>query len=78
MGHYFSNQEEQNTNKGMMYFCYQSAKKEFVGRWVGASYDGPLLSGFAVISKSKQQALLRLNELVAAHPGKVPIVSYAI
>ena len=78
MGGYFSNEEEQNTNKGMMYFCYQSARKEFVGRWVGTSYDGPLLSGFAVISKSKEQSLGRLKELVTTHPDKVPIISYAL
>ena len=77
MGHYFAEKEEQNTNKGIMYFCYQSAKRELVGRWVGNSYDGPLLSGFCVISKHRDQSITRLKELLKVHPDKVPIISYS-
>jgi predicted secreted protein len=35
MGHYFSVRAEQNTNKGIMYFHYDSAKKQLVGPAVG-------------------------------------------
>ena len=78
MGHYFAEKEEQNNNKGIMYFSYQSAKKEFIGRWVGTGHDGPLQSGFAVISKNREQSLQRLNEILKAHPNKVSIISYSI
>lgn len=77
MGHYFAKQEENNASKGIMYFHYSSAKKEFIGRWVGSSYDGPLLSGFGVITKSKSRSLVLLQELLKSHPGKVPIISYS-
>jgi hypothetical protein len=78
MGHYFARPEEQNTNKGIMYFCYVSAKKQFIGSWVGASYDGPLLTGFVVISKHKTESVELLKQIIKSHPDKVPIISYSM
>ena len=78
MGHYFAEKSENNTAKGMLYFHYNSARKEFVGRWVGCSYDGPLMSGFGVITKKKEKALALLQEALRAHPDKVPIIPYAV
>jgi hypothetical protein len=78
MGHYFSTRNEQNTNKGIMFFNYNSARKEFIGRWVGASYDGPLLSGFGVIAKSRERAFAILKELLEKHPDSVPIITNTI
>ena len=75
MGWYFSKQSEQNTNKGIMYFNYDGSKKVFVGVWVGSSYDGPLLSGFGVISKTKDQALEILQAICKKHKNKVAIIS---
>jgi len=78
MGNYFAEKAENNTSKGMLYFHYNSARKEFVGRWVGCSYDGPLLSGFGVIAKKKEKALALLQELLQGHPDKVPIIGYSL
>jgi hypothetical protein len=78
MGHYCADRAENNTAKGMMYFHFNSARKEFVGRWVGCSYDGPLLCGFGVIAKDKARSLELLQELIKVHPDKVPIISYAM
>ena len=78
MGHYFALREEQNTNKGIMYFYFDSAKKQLIGRWVGASYDGPLLNGFVVISKNKSESVALLQHIIKNHPDKVPIISYSM
>jgi len=78
MGHYFARPEEQNTNKGIMYFYYDSAKKQLIGSWVGASYDGPLLNGFVVISKHKTESIEVLKQIIKSHPDKVSIISYSM
>jgi len=78
MGHYFAQPQEQNTNKGIMFFNYNAARKEFIGRWVGASYDGPLTSGFCVISKSKEKSKGLIDTILATHPDKVPIIFQTI
>jgi hypothetical protein len=78
MGHYFAVLEEQKTHKGIMYFNFDSAKQQLIGRWVGSSYDSPLSSGFGVISKNKAEAVEVLKQLIKNHPDKVPIITISM
>ena len=34
------------------------------GRWVGNSYDGPMISGFAALARSREQALTTIDRLI--------------
>ena len=78
MGIYSAVEDEQNNSKGTLFLTYNSASKEFLGRWVGVSYDGPLSSGFCVISKTKQKAMRRLKAIIDKHPDKVPILAQLV
>ena len=78
MGWYFAEKEENSTSKGMIYLTYNAPHKLFVGKWVGCSYDGPLVSGFVVISKSRETSFSRLSELITKHPHTNPIITYTM
>lgn len=74
LGWYFATKEENSSNKGMYYFFYDAAKKEFIGKWVGCSYDGPLMTGFCAIAKSRARALEILQTVMAKHPQHCTII----
>jgi len=75
MGWYFAKKEEQNTSKGIMFFYYNSARKTFVGKWVGSAFDGPLSTGFVVISKERQKSINILKGIVSEHSSEIAIIS---
>lgn len=74
LGWYTAKKEENNTSKGMMYFCYDSPKKLFIGKWIGSAYDGPLNTGFGVISKNIETSKNVLNKLITKHKHDVIIL----
>lgn len=78
MGWYFPKKTENNASKGIMFLNYNSSQKIFIGKWVGASYDGPLSTGFVVISKERTASLQILRHILANHPSKVCIISEVI
>ena len=78
MGWYLPRKKENITSKGIMFLSYQSSKKVFYGKWVGASYDGDLSNGFVVISKDRGESLRLLQDLLARHNDQVNIIYDAI
>ena len=43
-------------SKGTMYFVLHAQGEYAHGRWVGLSYDGPVVSGYAALAKTQEQA----------------------
>jgi hypothetical protein len=78
MGWYFPKEVENITSKGIMYLCYQSPRRIFIGRWVGASYDGDLTNGFVVISKDRTISLDLLQKIMDKHKDDVDIIYEAM
>ncbi len=78
MGWYFARHDENNSSRGIMYFTYFSQKRVFYGKWVGASYDGELQTGMAVISDDRNRALQQLQQLLVRYPNRVGIVGYTV
>jgi hypothetical protein len=76
MGWFLAKPEENNASKGIMYFCYLSQRKTFYGQWVGTAYDGELVSGFAVIAKSRESAQTELSQFISCHPQDIRLISY--
>ena len=68
MGWYFPKKEENNSSKGIMYFFYSSQRKIFLGKWIGAGYDGDLMSGLVVVAKDREKAKRLLTKLSAHYP----------
>ena len=42
--------------KGTMYFVLHAQGEHAHGRWVGLSYDGPVVSGYATLARDQEQA----------------------
>jgi hypothetical protein len=78
MGWYNAIKKENNTSKGIMFFCYDSPKRLFIGKWVGCAYDGPLNTGFGVISKDRQKSIDILSELRTKHKHDVILITQRI
>lgn len=53
-------------SKGTMFFRIHAHGQRMVGRWVGLSHDGPILTGSASMAKTKDAALAELSRLVDA------------
>jgi hypothetical protein len=68
MGWYFPKKEESNSSKGIIYMTYLSPQRTFIGQWVGAAYDGDLVTGYVVVKKDRQEARRELEKFIAAHP----------
>lgn len=74
MGWYFPKKTENITSKGIMYMVYSSQKKLFIGQWSGAGYDGDLETGFLVFSKSRDDSMEQLKNIINKFPSKVNII----
>ncbi len=46
-----------------MYFVVHQHGIHMLGRWVGLSYDGPIVTGWATIARSEHEALNLLEQL---------------
>jgi transcriptional regulator with XRE-family HTH domain len=61
MGWYVST-DENVRSKGTMFFIVHTQGHHARGRWVGTSYDGPVISGWCTLARSHDE-LLKLIEL---------------
>jgi len=50
-------------SKGTMYFVLHQHGERMSGRWVGLSYDGPIISGWGAIAKTEDEALAIVDRL---------------
>lgn len=50
-------------SKGALFFALHPHGHEGRGRWVGLSHDGPIVSGWAAMSKTEQGVAAIMNEL---------------
>lgn len=50
-------------SKGTMFFHLHPHGQHMMGRWVGLSHDGPLITGRAAVAKSQDEALATLQEI---------------
>ena len=60
MGWYVAT-DEAIRSKGTMFFILHTQGNHALGRWVGTSYDGPIITGWCALARSKND-LLRLAE----------------
>jgi transcriptional regulator with XRE-family HTH domain len=52
-------------SKGTMYLVLHAQGDYAHGRWVGLSYDGPVVSGYAILARSQDQAKAVMQRLLA-------------
>jgi transcriptional regulator with XRE-family HTH domain len=58
--------EENVRDKGTMFFIQHSSGDFADGRWVGNSYDGPIISGHAALAHSRDEVLATIDALIHA------------
>ena len=58
-------------SKGSMYFRLHPHGLHMTGRWVGLSYDGPLVSGWGAIARTEDEVLSLMNGLRASGSVRV-------
>ena len=75
MGWYSAKEEENNASRGMLYFSYASPRKTFIGKWVGAAYDGALITGFVILMKDREKAKAQLLDFISKHPQDLRLIS---
>lgn len=63
MGWYVAN-EEAVRSKGTMYFSLHQQGLSMIGRWVGLSYDGPLVTGWAAMARTRTETLELIEQLL--------------
>src|SRR3954453_4174934 len=51
-------------SKGTMFFVLHAQGEHAHGRWVGLSYDGPVISGYAALARDQEQAKSVINRLL--------------
>jgi hypothetical protein len=60
MGWYVAT-DENVRSKGTMFFVLHTQGEHAIGRWVGTSYDGPVITGAAALARERDE-LLRIFE----------------
>jgi transcriptional regulator with XRE-family HTH domain len=68
MGWYLATREG-TRDKGTIFFVHEASADYAEGRWVGNSYDGPMVSGFAALARSHEQALTTIDRLIHGSDG---------
>jgi len=63
MGWYAAN-DQSTRSKGTMYFVIHPHGQSMSGRWVGLSYDGAIVSGWASMAKTEEEAGRRMQDLM--------------
>jgi hypothetical protein len=51
-------------SKGTMYLVLHAQGDYAHGRWVGLSYDGPVVSGYATLARTQDQAKTIMQRLL--------------
>jgi transcriptional regulator with XRE-family HTH domain len=62
MGWYVAN-EGAVRSKGTMYFSLHQHGLSATGRWVGLSYDGPIVSGWSSLAKTEEEVVALMDKL---------------
>jgi transcriptional regulator with XRE-family HTH domain len=57
-------------SKGTLYFTVHPQGEYAEGRWVGLSYDGPIISGLAALARTREEAQAAISRL--AHADSQP------
>jgi hypothetical protein len=52
-----------------MFFTLHQHRQHMTGRWVGLSYDGPIVSGWGAIARTQDEVLALMRDL-RENPGK--------
>jgi transcriptional regulator with XRE-family HTH domain len=68
MGWYAAN-DSSVRSKGTMYFVLHPHGQQMVGRWVGLSYDGKIVTGFGAMARSESEAAGAIEGLKDAARG---------
>jgi transcriptional regulator with XRE-family HTH domain len=55
-------------SRGTMFFVLHAQGLSMQGRWVGSSFDGPIVSGWGSIEKARDQASSTIERLRGSHP----------
>jgi transcriptional regulator with XRE-family HTH domain len=50
-------------SKGTMYFALHQHGQRMIGRWVGLSYDGPIVTGLGAIARTEEEVTALMDEL---------------
>jgi hypothetical protein len=50
-------------SKGVMFFVLHQHGIHAIGRWVGLSYDGPLVTGWGALARSEEDVLAVMDDL---------------
>lgn len=69
MGWYVAN-DGAVRSKGTMYFAIHRHGTRLFGRWVGLSYDGPVVTGWATMARNQDESSSLMDELRST--GQVP------
>jgi hypothetical protein len=46
-----------------MYFILHQHGQHMTGRWVGLSYDGPIITGWASMARTEDEVVVLMNQL---------------
>ena len=50
-------------SKGTLYFVIHPHGIHMTGRWVGVSYDGPIISGWSAIARTEEEVTAMMDKL---------------
>lgn len=56
-------------SKGTLYLLIHPHGHQIHGRWTGLSYDGPIITGWAAIARSEDDAQSLLQGLTSSEPA---------
>jgi hypothetical protein len=57
-------------SKGTLYFTLHQHGISATGRWVGLSYDGPIISGWSAMARTEDEAVTLMNTLRESEEAK--------
>ena len=55
-------------SRGTMYFALHQHGTYMVGRWVGLSYDGPVVTGWGTIARTEEEVSVLMDKLRSDGP----------
>jgi transcriptional regulator with XRE-family HTH domain len=57
-------------SKGSLYFALHQHGQRMTGRWVGLSYDGPIVTGWSAMARTEDEAMRLINGLREGEAGQ--------
>lgn len=57
-------------SKGTVYFTLHQHGVNAVGRWVGLSYDGPIITGWGALAKTKEEVVALMGQAAERREGE--------